>query len=326
MEENKVEQAYAELQWPKERIQVSGFAHEIMNYRYHWHPSQYELNILLHGSQEFCRGTETRLLKEDDVILVAPGTGHASYAQQANTRALVLHFSTAAFKAFTKKGYTYAFPCCGSSARTRQTPSYNQIRFYAAQIYQAASENGPYASLIARASLDLLLAVLCTQFEPSPMKNPDEEDDRHRQTIQSLIGYIETHYREKITLEDLAAYSDYNRTYISTLFKQTVGVNFYEYLMRVRFQKALLDLSMTGKNLTAVALDNGFSDLKSFNARFREILHRSPAEYRAQLSPDRVMEAETRSLISARDPILTKKLEEYAGKPFEAPGNRGINQ
>ena len=40
------------MEWPRERLTVRCFAHDIMNYRYHWHPDEYELNILLHGSQE----------------------------------------------------------------------------------------------------------------------------------------------------------------------------------------------------------------------------------------------------------------------------------
>lgn len=43
------------MEWPRERLTVRCFAHDIMNYRYHWHPDEYELNILLHGSQEYCR-------------------------------------------------------------------------------------------------------------------------------------------------------------------------------------------------------------------------------------------------------------------------------
>ena len=44
-----------------------------------------------------------------------------------------------------------------------------------------------------------------------------------------------------------------------------VGINFHEYLTRVRFQHALADLAMTSDSLTDIALRNGFADLKTFN-------------------------------------------------------------
>ncbi len=321
MKQAKVQQAYFEMQWPRDNLFLSGFAHEIMNYRYHWHASEYELNILLHGSQEFCIGTETYILQEDDVLLINPGMGHASFAPQANTRALVVHFSSSAFKPFVKKGYAYHFHSCQSVPENRYHPGYNRIRFYAGQIFQAMWENGPYSRLTAKASLELLLATLCTMFEPQAVRNPGEEDMEHQETVKRLIGYIEEHYREKISLEDLARFSQYNRTYVSTLFKNTIGINFHEYLTRVRFQNALLELAATEKNLTEIAVGNGFPDLKSFNARFRETLHRTPAQYRTQLSPDRVFSAEngdgfpgqSRNYISLHDDFLRKKLKEYMG-------------
>lgn len=306
-----MEQAYFEMQWPRDNLFLSGFAHEIMNYRYHWHPLEYELNILLHGSQEFCIGTQTHILEEDDVLLINPGTGHASFAPQANTRALVVHFSTSAFKPFVKKGFIYRFDSCLSVPATRYNPCYNRVRFYAGQIFQAMSENGPYSRLTAKASLELLLATLCTMFDPHTVKDLDEEDIEHQETVRRLIGYIEKHYREKISLEDLARFSQYNRTYVSTLFKNTIGINFHEYLTRVRFQNALLELSTTSRNLTEIAIGNGFPDLKSFNARFRETLHRTPSEYRSQLSPGRVFGDKSRNFISLEDFFLQKKLEEY---------------
>lgn len=245
-----MEQAYFEMQWPRDNLFLFGFAHEIMNYRYHWHSTKYELNILLHGSQEFCIGTKTHILEENDVLLINPGTGHASFAPQANTRALVVHFSSSAFKPFVKKGYTYHFDSCLSTAKTRHEPAYNRIRFYAGQIFYAMSENSPYSRLTAKASLELLLVTLCTMFHPEIVKKPDEEDQEHQATVRHLINYMEEHYNEKISLEDLARFSQYNRTYVSTLFKNTIGINFYEYLTRIRFQKALLELSSTSKSLT----------------------------------------------------------------------------
>ena len=66
------------MEWPRERLTVRCFAHDIMNYRYHWHPDEYELNILLHGSQEYCRGTQNVVLEEDDVLLTPPGVPTSS--------------------------------------------------------------------------------------------------------------------------------------------------------------------------------------------------------------------------------------------------------
>lgn len=298
-------------QWPRDGLSMECFAHEIMNYRYHWHSDQYELNVLLHGSQEFSVEHANTLLQEDDVILIPPGSGHASFAQHANTRALVLHFSASAFRLFVKKGTRYLFPECVSSSETRNDPAFRQIRFLVSEIFGAAYRQSPYSQLRAKANLELLLATLCESFHPQSVPI-NKEDAVHQETFAKMIQYVEDHYSEKLSLEDLASFSQYNRTYVSTLFKNTVGVNFYAYLTRVRFQHALCELAGTKKTLTDIAMDNGFSDLKSFNKIFREFIGRTPSEYRALLSPDRVIvEQDVRQYVLQDDPLIRRKLEEY---------------
>lgn len=171
-------------------------------------------------------------------------------------------------------------------------------------------QNSPYAQLAVKASLDLLLVILCTEFEPQRL-NEMPEDEQRRSAIRRLLAYIEEHYAEKLTLENLADFAQYNRTYVSTLFKQVVGVNFHEYLSRVRFQHALSDLALTNDGLTDIALRNGFADLKTFNARFS--LHTAPHTHRVSCAavPDRVMRVDSRKFLPSEDPILQAKLRAY---------------
>lgn len=46
-----MDSANYELDLPRENIHIRCFAHNIMNYRYHWHVDDYELSILLYGVQ-----------------------------------------------------------------------------------------------------------------------------------------------------------------------------------------------------------------------------------------------------------------------------------
>lgn len=306
-----LDEARYHFQWPRDGLYLECFIHEILNYRYHWHSDQYELNILLKGSQEFSVDRKNYRLEENDVLLVPPGSGHASYAPNADTAAMVLHFSASAFRPFAKKGTRYLFPACISSAETRDEARFRKLRFYAGQIFSAAHRGGPYSQLKAKANLELLLVTLCEGFAPQEVPMP-EEDPLHQETLARMIHYIEDHYAEKLSLETLAQFSQYNRTYVSTLFKNTVGVNFYDYLTRVRFQHALTQLVFTDKTLTAIAMDNGFADLKSFNKLFRDATGRAPAEYRAGLDANRVCWDGNRSYVPPDAPLIRQKLEEFS--------------
>jgi AraC-like DNA-binding protein len=176
----------------------------------------------------------------------------------------------------------------------------------------ACYQGGPYSQLTAKASLEMLLVTLCELFDPQIVKVLPEQDEQHQEIVSRIITYLEQNYASKITLEDLAQFSQYNRTYLSTMFKNSVGINFYEYLTRLRFQHALFDLASSEKNLTEIAIDNGFADLKSFNLRFRETLHYTPSEYRSLVYHDNAAaEFHERRLIHPNSPIVQTKLNEY---------------
>lgn len=97
---------------------------------------------------------------------------------QVDTIAFVLHFSASAFKPLLKKGGIYDFPSCRSDETTRDEPRYRHLRFYASQIFQFAQQGGPYAQLGVKASLELLLLALCTEFSPTLLNTMPEDEQR----------------------------------------------------------------------------------------------------------------------------------------------------
>lgn len=275
-----MEKGFYEASWPRDNIYISCYVHEVMNFRYHWHPDEFEMSILLKGQQHFCRGKENYFLQEGDVIMVSPNEGHASYGQNLDTYAMVIHISAGSFRPLVNKGSTLAFPSCLSDTGNRNAPVFRKIRSLAANMILSLDNGGPYSLYSAKASTEMIISLLCTQMDPIIISSGPDVDEDTQRAMRTVMEYIETNFAEKINLEEIATLTQYNRTYISTLFHKSVGISFYDYLMRVRLQNALKDLVMTDKNMTDIALSNGFADLKSFNSRFREMLGRLPSEYR----------------------------------------------
>lgn len=195
-----------QMEWPRENLTVRCFAHDIMNYRYHWHQDVYELNVLLYGTQDYCRGAQSQMLNENDVILTPPGVGHASMSHQANTCAIVVHFSSSVLRSLLPKGKTWQFPSCLSCKDTQDEMRYRKIRFYVAQILTAMRLGGPYAQVCVRANTDLLAVTLCSDFDPQSLHEMPENEQRQA-SFRSIISYVENHYAERLTLEQLAEYA-----------------------------------------------------------------------------------------------------------------------
>ena len=307
MAENRYKMA-----WPKDNLYVEVYVHQVHNFRYHWHNDDYELNILLQGKQHFYQGTDLIDLEEDDVVLINPNCGHASYCDPEGTVAFVLHFSSLGLKQFIKRGQSLRFTHCLSDSSSRNNPAYKRIRMFAAQILQYLSVNDAYSQYMAKASLEMLIGTLCTMFESEITDSGSQDNEDTLRILRTVLEYIEDHYQEKISLEDIASLTGYNRTYISTLFHQNLGIRFYDYLMRLRLQKAIQDLVTTDLPLTEIALTHGFSDLKSFNARFKDMLRMLPSEYRNQIiagaAPSQYWDIQA---IPVNDPLIKEKLMSY---------------
>lgn len=264
--------------WAAVNISVTAYLHQLMNYRYHWHENEYELDIVLTGRAEFVRGDENFTLESGDIILINPGAGHASFSLVEGTSAMVIRISQQAFVRFLSLGQRYQFDYV-TDFRTRDSVPARKIRYYGTLLLRSLQGTEVTAETKSRAALEMLSSVIVDQV-PSRIIPYQKEDLFHQQAVRVITTYMEANYYRKITLDDLAHLTKYNRTYISTIFRDTVGIRFYDYLIRIRITNALYELADTSKTLTDVAMDNGFPDLKNFNKKFKEAIHITPARYR----------------------------------------------
>ena len=290
------------------------YVHDVYSYRYHWHDDMYELHIILTGSMEFVREGQKYFLQPNDVIIVSPGMGHATFALEPQTATLVLRFSANAFEEFLQQDYICRFNFVSDSS-DRQTVRYTHVRFYCAMLLQALAADDAYTGKIVRPTFELLLVTLFSRFESerSDIYQPKNKNIPD-QLIQDVIQYIDENYAKKISLEELTEQFNYNRTYISTFFKKNVGMKFYDYLTRTRFSAAVWDLTTTDLSLTKIALYNGFPDLKTFNRLFQERVHITPAESRQKLAVTLTkLPNEYWNVKELSDPNIKLKLDEFIG-------------
>lgn len=110
-------------------------------------------------------------------------------------------------------------------------------------------------------------------------KQPTEESlDLLR--IGDAIAHIETHYTEKISLEELAAKSHLSERHFLRVFHECIGRSPIDHLMHVRVQKAAELLRHTDRTITDIAFDCGFSDSNYLTRCFRKTMNETPKQYR----------------------------------------------
>src|SRR5271169_77030 len=98
--------------------------------------------------------------------------------------------------------------------------------------------------------------------------------------IVEVLRSIEEHPDEALDLAGLAAIAGLGKHHFLRIFRRSVGMTPYQYVLRVRMGRAARRLATSKDSVLAVALDSGFGDLSTFNARFRATFGMSPSKYR----------------------------------------------
>lgn len=98
--------------------------------------------------------------------------------------------------------------------------------------------------------------------------------------MKEAVYYIEEHYAENITIEDLAAWCSLNRNYFSKIFKDSLKITPQEFLMRYRMGKACDLLTQTGMPINEVASSVGYVMPLHFSRAFKKMYGISPRSYR----------------------------------------------
>lgn len=98
--------------------------------------------------------------------------------------------------------------------------------------------------------------------------------------IVDAVYYIEKNYSKNLPIQEVADVSGYSVFYFSRIFQAQLGSSFSEYITNVRLKHVQNDLLTTQKNITEVALENGFSYPGNMTNCFKKAFGITPLQYR----------------------------------------------
>ena len=130
-------------------------------------------------------------------------------------------------------------------------------------------------------SLANLLAVhLLKNYLNQKLKVPSLERGLSSKKLDLVLQYIEANLDCKITLSELASIAGVGKFYFCRLFKASLGLTPYQYVIQQRVAKAKKMLIYSNIPICDIALDCGFSSQSHLAKHFRTIVQESPMNYR----------------------------------------------
>lgn len=106
---------------------------------------------------------------------------------------------------------------------------------------------------------------------------------RTETTVQRIKQYVAEHYMQPLRLSDICRRMNFSLPYISTLFREKVGMTFREYLLKLRMEKACFLLRSSDMTIQSIAQAVGYADPAFFYKSFRRFMRITPEGYRSSL-------------------------------------------
>ncbi|OLR65016.1 AraC family transcriptional regulator [Peptoniphilus porci] len=270
-----------------EIYKIKCYAYYVGAFNYNWH-EDVECLVVLNGKLEACLNGEIYNLSKGDIVFFDSKEGHATLAKEKETIALVLHFSPKILDGFDKNRERYHWKGATDSD-SRNNKFAREIRKSLVEIIESFYDNSLESKIKRSIATDKIILESIENFATKEEVNKEDiKNSEKNDAIKKIIHYLDENYREKISLNDIADLVGYHPNYTSEIFSNSVGIPFTEYLQRKRLSAATKDLKQSDKKISEIALDYGFSNVRSFNTSFRESFGRSPSKYRESLDKETI--------------------------------------
>jgi YesN/AraC family two-component response regulator len=108
-----------------------------------------------------------------------------------------------------------------------------------------------------------------------------EKTSQEPDAVAKARKFIQEHHGDELSLHQVAQTVNVSANYFSEMFKKTTGLNFSNYVARVRIEKTKHLLGNTKLRISEIAFEAGFQSLSQFNRAFKKITGKSPSKFRA---------------------------------------------
>ncbi len=259
------------------------------NVNVHKHADFTELVIVLDGKALHVVGDDVYTISKGDVFVIGPNTNHEFKDSvdfiPCNIMFRPSFFFEHIFQMKESSGFHALFylePYMNQEGHFKSRLKLNYDLFLSvheltdAMLREYESKQVGYQEIILAKFLELIVS-LSRNYNIPNLKSGDSSDAL---LVAYGCSYIETHFKEQFTLDDVAKVCGLSKRHFSRIFKETYKVSPIQYLIELRLVYASKRIERTNDSITSIAYESGFSDNNYFSRKFKQFFHLTPHEYR----------------------------------------------
>ena len=255
---------------------------------WHWH-SYFEITWVLEGKGNYFVNGQEYTMEKDDIIIFNNVEPHGWKLLGGNMKLLVMIFSpefVAEKISLFDAEYLKPFVERGSNFKNRvgrEEKVNEEIRISIREIYQEWNERKEGYPLMIKANVLRILTMLIRAYQDETKSGEMLKEKKNAmKRLEQAFTYINDHYCEKITLEEVAASVYMSSNYFSSYFHRVANISFSDYVTRLRVNRAREMLRENGANVTEIAMECGFNNISNFYRLYKKHMGKTPGDEKSK--------------------------------------------
>ena len=237
---------------------------EYENYPPHWHTS-FELIMPLENGYRVNCGEETFTLREGDILIICPSMIHELFAPETGERII---FQPGLQKISIKEMNLLTSVLSPAFLITpEEYPQIiDRIRQLMLEIEGEYFSGASYAEASVFSKFLEMMVLIGRNHKVFTRQSLGQTDTRQREYVEKFLfitSYIDEHFAEDLTLEDVASLAGFSKYHFSRLFKMYTDNSFYKFLNQKRIDHAKILLADPNLTVLEVATQSGFASLSA---------------------------------------------------------------
>lgn len=242
-----------------------------------WGPGvrdSYVLHYVHSGCGRFRSGEENHLLSAGQGFLIPPDIIVHYQADELDPWT----YSWVAFKGLSAKSFMRRAQLEAPQLvyDAKQSPYFESFYDDLLAVYSERSSDVLSQSILYRLIAEL---ISCSEASFAEPPKPSHSKETY---INQAIGYIETNYSQRITVQDIANFVGLDRTYLSSLFKAKFGSSLQSFLVEYRMNRAVELLANPGLSISDISRSVGYTDPFLFSKMFKKMIGKAPKYFREE--------------------------------------------
>ena len=242
----------------------------------HAHDDFVEIILIVSGSSEYLIHNKKQIIQKGDLIIYNSGVVHDEITGPDNRVGSYcvavggLHMPGLRENALTSDGAGYIFKTNGA---------YEELHTIMKIMFENLRNDVPYAEEYSNSLLHALL-IKALAITGSRELLPDRHDEDENTLGYRVKEYIDAHYMEPITLQDIGSALNVSVYYLAHIFKEMSGYSPVQYLLKRRIGEAQTLLVTTEYSILRISEMVGYETQSYFSLQFTKHVGMSPNQFR----------------------------------------------